>query len=215
MTKNSQTPHKSNSVGHEVALLMHGVENYDVSDLNKFLRTQLRRERFGIEDSIKSDDEIMALLSESHAASKKLKDGTVLWSMYSCRGPKDAKNITRLLIERLDPRDYDIAIDSEVPLTINTAKHRGMFQKALKLPEKTKFISLVYGGMDPARLMNTFELENRFRAGMPMDRREVRKVFPGMGYTFMGVGEYEFMAGILIQSMMLFILEHLEKTQEK
>jgi len=199
MTKNSQTTHISNSVGNEVALLMHGVNGYDFSGTGKFLREHLRNERFGIEASVKEDDKLMALLSESHAALINLGDGNFYWSMYSCRGPRDAKKVTDAVVRKLNPSSYDDLIEEEslredeigsrVPLTIKASKRLGMFQKALRLPEKRRVISVVYGGMDPARLMHTFELENRFRAAMPSGSKDLPMVFPGMGYTYLGVGK--------------------------
>jgi S-adenosylmethionine decarboxylase proenzyme len=109
----TQIYHQSPPVGQEISCVMKGIESSllkNNSQLKKILLKALKECNFKILKLVSHNFTphgftIMALLSESHAAIHSYPEYSALYfSLYSCRGPKDAEKTFKIIKKKLNPK---------------------------------------------------------------------------------------------------------------
>ena len=117
--------HKSPAIGQEISCVMTGIED-SVLKNNKLIRETIVRalnaSKFGILNL--SDHEfyphgytLMVLLSESHLAIHTYPEyNAIYFSLYSCRGPKDAEKTFKIFKQAINPKKVNFVQSNQIPL---------------------------------------------------------------------------------------------------
>jgi len=114
MTQTQTTPFQSPAIGQEISCVMTKIDGSLLSDnkkLNLVLKNILKEEKFGILANTMHEFSphgctIFFLLSESHLAIHTYPEHNSLYfSLYSCRGPKDAEASFNKFKKILSPKE--------------------------------------------------------------------------------------------------------------
>lgn len=122
----AKTIHTSPPIGQEISCVMKGMNTLLVRDnpkIKKILIDSLKKCKFGIMNTIFHEFDphgftMMVLLSESHLAIHTYPEhNAIYFSLYSCRGPKDAQKTFEIFKKHLKPKEFLFMKNDLVPLT--------------------------------------------------------------------------------------------------
>ncbi len=125
MTQNQDTNYQSPPIGQEISCVMQGIGESLLNNnerLKEILLTTLNDCNFGIIKTIKHEYTpqgfaIIVLLSESRAEIHTYPEHrTLYFSIYSCRGPKDAEKPYEIIKEKLNPTGFLYLKKDEIPV---------------------------------------------------------------------------------------------------
>jgi S-adenosylmethionine decarboxylase len=117
--------HKSPEVGQEISCVMTGIEDSILKN-NRFIKEVIVRALNNSKFNVLNLSEheftpygytMMVLLSESHLAIHTYPEyNAIYFSLYTCRGPKDAEKTFKLFKQAINPKEINFVNNNQVPL---------------------------------------------------------------------------------------------------
>ncbi len=120
--------YKSPPVGNEISCGFHGIRNDIINDkdfLKNNLEKILKEDNFGIRKILMDQFEtggfsLMITLEESHVAIHTYPEKNYMYfSIYSCRGPEDARKVYKSFKEMINPKKISSYTDKRIPIDEN------------------------------------------------------------------------------------------------